>query len=110
MIKPQYIYPKNGNGLYVIFQRMREGPNTFLVMYKNQSRLVQTVNEIKKILGSSKSLSSSKELYEWMEEQIKDSIKVKETGNTGIRERIKKEGFGPEAHEEEPNDNTKMVT
>ena len=84
MIKPQYIYPKNGNGLYVIFQRMREGPNTFLVMYKNQSRLVQTVNEIKKILGSSKSLSSSKELHEWMEEQINESTTPKETGNTGI--------------------------
>ena len=63
---------------------MREGPNTFLVMYKNQSRLVQTVNEIKKILGSSKSLSSSKELYEWMEEQINESTTPKETGNTGI--------------------------
>ena len=62
---------------------MREGPNTFLVMYKNQSRLVQTVNEIKKILVSSKSLSSSKELYEWMEEQINDSTTLKQTGNTG---------------------------
>ena len=25
-------------------------------------------------------------------------------------QRIEKEGFGPEAHGEEPNDNTKMVT
>lgn len=63
---------------------MREGPNTFLVMYKNQSRLVRTVKEMKKILGQSKFLDSSKELYEWMEEQINQSTKPKESGNTGI--------------------------
>lgn len=68
MIKPEHTYKGNGNGLYVLFQRMREGSNYFLVMYKNKSQMITTVKEMKKILGTAKFLDSSKDLYEWMEE------------------------------------------
>ena len=34
-------YPDNGRGLFVQYHRMREGPNYFLVCYKNSSVLRQ---------------------------------------------------------------------
>ena len=60
---------------------------------------------MKKLLGSAKFLQSSKDLYEWMENLL---TKVQPKENLDMK-RIEKEGFGPEAHVEEPNDNTKMV-
>ena len=109
MIKPEHTYKGNGNGLYVIFQRMREGPHHFLVMYKNKSQMITTTKEMKKILGTAKFLDSSKDLYEWMEELLINYSKSKPlSGQTLLTEQIKKESFGPEAHDE-PNENTKMI-
>ena len=106
MVKPEYTY--NSGNLCVLYQRMREGTSYFTVYYKNRSQLVTTVKEMKQILGSAKLLPSSKDLYEWMEQLIN---KAKPAVDTKLMDKIKKEGFGPEAHqEEEPNDNTKMVT
>lgn len=104
MVKPDYIY--HYGGLYVAFQRVREGPNHFDVCYKGSSRIITSVNEMKKILGSAKFLQSSKELYEWMENLLALSLPKPKVDMDVIR----KEGFGPEAHQdEEPNDNTKMI-
>ena len=104
MVKQEYIH--NNNGLYVAFQRMRNGPHSFSVGYKGSSRCIRTVKQMKQFLGSAKFLQSSKDLYEWMENIL---IKVQPKENLDMQ-RIEKEGFGPEAHEVEPSDNTKMVT
>ena len=77
------------NSVFTVFE-------PFLVMVK----------QMKQLLGSAKFLQSSKDLYEWMEDLL---IKVQPKQNLDMQ-RIEKEGFGPEAHVEEPNDNTKMVT
>ena len=104
MVKQEYIH--NNNGLYVAFQRMREGPHYFSVGYRGSSRCIRTVKQMKQLLGSAKFLQSSKDLYEWME-NILTRVQPKENLDM---QRMEKEGFGPEAHGEEPNDNTKMVT
>ena len=84
---------------------MREGPHYFSVGYRGSSRCIRTVKQMKTLLGSAKFLQSSKDLYEWME-NILTKVQPKENLDMQRRE---KEGFGPEAHGEEPNDNTKMV-
>ena len=104
MVKQEYIH--NNNGLYVAFQRMREGTHYFSVGYRGSSRCIRTVKQMKQLLGSAKFLQSSKDLYEWMD-TILTSVQPKQNLDM---QRIDKEGFGPEAHGEEPNDNTKMVT
>ena len=104
MIKPaNVIYD---NGLYVEWHRSREGPSCFSVAYKHSARLVYTVKQMKAVLGPAKFLQSSKDLYEWMEDKL-NAVKPKEPMDM---ERIKSEGFGPEAHDEEPQQNTKMIT
>ena len=104
MLKQEYIH--NNNGLYIAFQRMREGPHYFSVCYKGSSRCIRTTKQLKQILGGAKFLQSSKDLYEWMEDLL-TKVQPKEKLDMKL---IQKEGFGPEAHEEEPTDNTKMVT
>lgn len=103
MIKTEYIH--NTKGLYVEFHRVREGPNYFTVLYKYTSQGVTSVKEMKKILGPAKFLDSSKELYAWMEPLIALS-EPKESLDMNL---IKAEGFGPEAHDDDPTSNTKMV-
>ena len=87
------------------YHRTREGPNFFTVLYKYTCQGVTTVKEIKKILGPAKFLDSSKELYEWMEPLIALSL-PNESLDMNL---IKAEGFGPEAHDDDPTSNTKMV-
>ncbi len=106
MVKPEHTY--NNNNLIVLYQRMISGPHYFTVYYKNKSQLVTTVKQMKQILGSARFLQSSKDLYEWMEQLITKAIPVVDSK---LKDKIKKEGFGPEAHqEEEPTDNTMMIT
>ena len=104
MYKKENVYT-NGS-LFVVFNRSREGPHHFTVYYKGSAKFVTSVKQIKPILGPAKFLDSSKELYAWMEERL-DSTKKKAAPELDM-DAVKKEGFGPEAHEE-PNDNTKMV-
>ena len=87
------------------YHRTREGPNFFSVLYKYTCQGVTTVKEMKKILGPAKFLDSSKELYAWMEPLIALS-EPKESLDMNV---IKSEGFGPEAHDDDPTSNTKMV-
>lgn len=103
MPKTEYIH--NTKGLYVEFHRVREGPNYFTVLYKYTSQGVTSVKEMKKILGPAKFLDSSKELYAWMEPLIALSETKKSLDMNDIRAR----GFGPEAHDDDPTSNTKMV-
>jgi disulfide oxidoreductase YuzD len=75
-------------------------------MYKGSARIVTSTKELKSVLGPAKSLQSSKDLYEWMEEKLK-AVKPKQALDM---DRIRTEGFGPEAHEQEPQEKTKMIT
>jgi len=104
MYKEENIYQRKG--LHVIFYRSREGESYFTVCYKGSARIVTSVKKMKTILGPSKFLDSSKELYAWMEQRL-ELINKQPLPKLDMAA-IKKEGFGPEAHEE-PNDNTKMV-
>ena len=61
---------------------------------------------MKAVLGPAKFLQSSKDLYEWIEQKL-NTIKPKEELDM---DRIRAEGFGPEAHEQEPQEKTKMIT
>jgi len=94
------------NGLYVEWHRSREGPSFFSVAYKGSSRIITTVKQMKAVLGPAKFLQSSKDLYEWIEQKL-NTVKPKEELDM---DRIRTEGFGPEAHEQEPQEKTKMIT
>lgn len=96
-----YPYPSNDTSLKVEYHRVREGPNWFMVYYKNVATPCLTVKDVKNRLGPAKFLDSSKNLYKWMEEMIEkyDSV-LEEAGRADT-------SFASEALIE--NDNTRMV-
>ena len=98
-------YPGNGNGLMVQYNRMREGPNYFMVYYKNTSVLRQDPKDAWRVMGSAKFTASSQELKQWCLD-IHDKYRLTEV------EAKKDTSFASEVQQEhiEPNDNTKMVT
>ena len=101
-------YPENGRGLYLEHHHRREGPkSSFLIMYKGVSRLVFEPIGVSRVLGSARYTDPSKAIREWCEE-IHEKTMAKHQPKLDM-DQVKKEGFGPEAHEE-PNDNTKMIT
>ena len=101
-------FPGNGRGLHVEFMRMREGPNYFVFHYKNSSRLVNATDpkDVWRCIGVAKHTDTGKALKEWAVEMVEATLPKPELDMA----QIKAEGFGPEAHVEEPNDNTKMIT
>ena len=100
-------FPGNGKGLHVEFMRMREGPNYFVILYKNTSRVVSANDpkDVWRVLGTAKYTDTAKALKEWAVEVVEATLPKPELDMS----QIKAEGFGPEAHVE-PNDNTKMIT
>ena len=100
-------FPGNGRGLHVEFMRMREGPNYFVIHYKNSSRLVNATDpkDVWRCMGTAKYTETAKALKQWAVEMVETTLPKPELDMA----QIKAEGFGPEAHEE-PNDNTKMIT
>ena len=98
-------FPGNGKGLRVEFMRMREGPNYFVILYKNSSRVVSATDpkDVWRVLGTAKYTDTAKALKEWAVEMVEATLPKPELD----MKQIKAEGFGPEAHEE-PNDNTKL--
>ena len=99
-------FPGNGRGLHVEFMRMREGPNYFVFYYKNSARTVPATDpkDVWRCMGTAKYTETAKALKEWAVEVVEATLPTPELD----MDKIKSEGFGPEAHEE-PNDNTKMV-
>ena len=109
-MKPK-AFPGNGRGLHVEFMRMREGPNYFVICYKNSSRCVSAADpkDVWRCLGTAKYTDSAKALKEWAVEMVEATLPKPELDMS----RVAAEGFGPEAHQEDPEDptkNTKMVT
>ena len=103
-------YEGNGRGLYVEHHHRREGPkSSFLIMYKGSSRIVTEPIELSRVLGTARYTDKSKALRAWAEE-IHEKTLAKHQPNLDM-EKVKAEGFGPEAHvEEDPTSNTKMIT
>ena len=96
-------YPDNGNGLHVSYHRMREGPNYFLVYYKQSSVLRQDPKDAWRVMGVAKFTDKAKELKQWCLDMQQQYVLDK-------LEPVPDQSFASEALEEEPNDNTKMIT
>ena len=96
------------------YHRVREGPNYFVSYYKNSSRLHYDPKNCWRTLGVAKFTDTGKALKEWcllMDETY--GIKQRESWATGASEASGRidTSFASEAMEEEnPCDNTKMVT
>ena len=102
-------YPGNGRGLYVEHVRSREGPKSYFnILYKGSARSVQTPIGLSRVLGCARYTDASKELRAWAEElHEKAMAKAAPVLDT---DRVKEEGFGPEAHDDDPTSQTKMIT
>ena len=105
-------YPDNGRGLYVQYHRMREGPNYFLVCYKNTSVLRQDPKDAWRVMGSAKFTSKSQELKQWcldMHEEYGNSEKEGRKDTSFSTEAMAEPGSNSDI-EQDPTANTKMVT
>lgn len=98
----KYVCPTNP---FLIYNRVREGPNHAIIYYKNCSQVVFTAKELRKVYGTAKFTASVQEESKWLEEMISKYETIQDDLDT---DRVTKEGFGPEAHLE-PNDNTRMI-
>ena len=96
------------------YHRVREGPNYYVSYYKNSSRLHYDPKDCWRTLGVAKFTDTGKALKEWcllMDDEY--GSKQRESWATGASEASGRidTSFASEAMEEEnPCDNTKMVT
>ncbi len=95
-------YPNNGNGISVQYHRMREGPNYFMIHYKNTSVLRQDPKDTWRVLGPAKFTEQSQELKQWCLDIHDKYSNTKKEGRVDT-------SFSTDS-QVEPNDNTKMVT
>ena len=105
----KYHYPDNTVETAVTYMRTREGPNSFLVYYKNGARFVFTPKEVGACFGVARFTPSVNSIREWAYEMIHKYGSEEDHQDENYLKYIEKHGFGPEVHEE-PNENTKMVT
>ena len=96
-------YPGNSNGLMVQYNRMREGPNYFMIYYKNTSVLRQDPKDAWRVMGSAKFTAKSQELKQWCLDIHDKYINNKKEGR-------KDTSFSTEiGTESDPSSNTKMI-
>ena len=97
-------YPGNDKDLMVQYHRMREGPNYFMIHYKNTSVLRQDPKDTWRVMGPAKFTASSQELKQWCLDIHDEWSKKKDKSR-------KDTSFASEAIEEQdPTTNTKMIT
>ena len=101
-------YPDNGRGLFVQYHVMREGPNYFLVCYKNTSVLRQDPKDAWRVMGSAKFTPGSQQLKQWCLDIHEQYSKKK--GETRKDSSFASEAMGEETSENDPTANTKMIT
>ena len=95
-------FPLNTPSCNFDYFRVREGPNYFVSYYKNSSRLHYDPKDCWRVLGVAKFTDSGKQLKDWCLEMFDKNLpKLEPLADTS---------FASEAMEEEPNDNTKMIT
>ena len=100
-------YPANDSSFFAQYHRMREGPNYFLVCYKNTSVLRQDPKDAWRVLGPAKFTEYAQQFKQWCIEQDE------KYGNHPVEEGRADTSFASEAQTEEevsPTANTKMVT
>jgi len=107
-------YPDNGRGLFVQYHVMREGPNYFLVNYKNTSVLRQDPKDAWRVMGSAKFTAKSQELKQWCLDihdkwmnNKKEGRKDTSFGSGDLSSPT--EGKSEEETETDPSSNTKMI-
>lgn len=102
----KYTCPTNP---FLTYNRVREGPNHAIVLYKNCSRVILSAKELRQVYGPAKFTPSVQAESQWLEEMIE---KYGDSRLEVDQERVLKEGFGPEAHTSggvEPQENTRMI-
>ena len=108
-LKMEYPYPKNTNDCNIVYNRNRTGVNYFRVYYKNAAQIRLTPKEVGAVFGIARFTNSVNEIRDWCYQMIdKYGSEIDKTDDNYLKY-IAKHGFGPEVHQEEPNDNTKMV-
>lgn len=108
-------FPKNDRNFKVQYYRTREGPNWFLCYYKNAAKGVIEPLDAWRTLGVAKNMDTGKALKQWCldtHEQYGTTDVVDEAeGELSDSEALARSGeFFDHHKEEEPNDNTKMIT
>ena len=94
-------YPSNNPGLFVQYHRMKEGPNYFLIHYKNTSVLRQDPKDCWRVMGSAKFTAASQELKQWC-------LEMDEKYSKDVKEGRADTSFSTEV-QAEPQENTKMI-
>ena len=104
-------YPNNGNGLMVQYHIMREGPNYFMISYKNSSVLRQDPKDTWRVLGAAKFTPGAQDLKQWCLDIHDKYSKTKKEGrkDTSFSTEAMAEP-GSNSEEEDPTANTKMIT
>lgn len=106
------IYPSPVNdpysGLIVTYNRVKFGPNWFMVYYKNVATPCLTVKEVRSRFGTAKFTPTVSTLTEWCKDMIDKYDTVKEEQDMAG---IIATGFGPESHLDptDPNYQTRTV-
>ena len=105
-------YPNNGRGLMVQYHIMREGPNYFMIHYKNTSVLRQDPKDAWRVMGAAKFTPGAQELKQWcLDIHDKWINKTKKEGrkDTSFSTEAMAEP-GSNTDEQDPTANTKMIT
>lgn len=98
-------FPLNTPACNFEYFRVREGPNYFVSYYKNSSRLHYDPKDCWRVLGVAKFTDLGKALKEWAIGLFEDNLpKPEPVADTSFASDPDVQG------EEEPNDNTKMIT
>ena len=104
MKRAQFFKP---GSIFIERQVPREGPSPVFVAWRpNSSQTFTDEKALLKFAAWPRSTPTGLELREWL--RSFDGIPL---GKPELDvARIEAEGWGPEAHQAEPNDNTKMIT
>ena len=104
MRRAQFFKP---GSLLIEYQEHREGPSPVFVAWRpNTAQSFTDRSVLLKFCAWPASTPTGRELRDWIDLQLAHAPAEAELDMS----RIKGEGFGPEAHAEEPNDATKMIT
>ena len=101
-------------GILIERHRLREGPPVHYVCWKPGTSCFRADRiSVIKWFSWSKGTPTGDAMREWLDQFVEAdaALHAKVGAEAGLdMDRIKAEGFGPEAFPEEPNDNTKMIT
>ena len=105
--------PFSDNSSRVEYHRTRNGPNWFLVYYKNAAQIRFTPKEVGRCFGVAMFTPTVNNIREWCYEMVEKYGSEEDKSTDDYKNYIKKHGFGPEVHDgdesspEEPNETPK---